>query len=110
MKTQPNTRETIATLETPPGRGPVRRSRTTWLKHNPEEILAFIIRYKREHDGNSPSMREIMRNCNISSNAVAFNVLRRLEREGRIRLEHRCGVARSIAIPGGRWTLDEGAV
>lgn len=70
-----------------------------------EKILAFIIRYKKQHDGNSPTLREIMDACDISSTSVASYALRNLVDEGRIRLS--CdGAARRMEVVGGRWVYE----
>lgn len=68
-----------------------------------EAILAFIVAYKREHDGNSPTVREITEKCDISSTSVtAFN-LRRLVALGCIRMGGSGVKARGIEVVGGKW-------
>lgn len=109
MKAQPNrtNEETFGNVASPAARGPVRRRRGLPPVHDLNEVYGWIVQYKIEHNGNSPSLRDIMRGCHITSNSVAFSVLQRLEKKGRIRLAHRCGVSRSIEVPGGRWVLDK---
>ncbi len=70
------------------------------------DILAYIIDYKTAHDGLSPIIRDIARECNIPSISTVFYDLASLESEGKIKLaEGRKG----IMVVGGVWTLQEGA-
>ena len=68
-----------------------------------QKILQWIVTYKTNHDGNSPSVVELMDGCAISSRSVALYQLRRLHQAGHIRLtkERR----RSICVVGGEWRL-----
>lgn len=71
--------------------------------HDPETVYAYICRYKRRHDGLSPTLREIGDACGISSTSVVNYQLHKLHRAGRIRF-HGDGKMRGIIVPGGRWT------
>ena len=67
-----------------------------------DAILAFIIQYKRAHDGASPTLKEIAAACELSSMPTVRYHLLKLAAAGRIEL----GVgatARSIRVPGGEW-------
>jgi len=75
-------------------------------KHNPQDLLRYIVRYKTAHDGNSPTLREIMAACGISSMGTTRGILRRLVRDGFIRLPGRRD-ARAIEVIGGRWVYGE---
>lgn len=70
-----------------------------------DAVFRFIVEYKSKHDGNSPSLRDLMRAFDISATSVADNVLARLEKSGRIR---RTGKqqSRCIEVPGGKWALE----
>lgn len=68
--------------------------------HKTEDVYLFVVRYKRQHDGNSPSVREIGRACHLPSTSHVHYYLVRLEVEGRIRMLG----TRSIEVVGGRWT------
>jgi SOS-response transcriptional repressor LexA len=68
-----------------------------------QTVLNYIIRYKSEHDGNSPSLRQIMAACKVSSTSVMVNILQRLERAGLIALG---GRYRQIYVTGGKWTME----
>lgn len=71
-----------------------------------EAMYRYIIRYKRQHAGDSPSRREICAAMGgLSLSIVSFH-LTALERDGRIKLG-RNGTARTIAIPGATWHFDE---
>lgn len=64
-------------------------------------VLSAIIRYKIKHDGNSPTLRDLMRMVGISSTSVISHHLRRLELAGKI--ERGVSSARDIVIPGAKW-------
>ena len=66
-----------------------------------DRVFDSIVDYKAAHDGNSPSNRNIMDACAISSTSVVNYHLRRLAAAGRIRLDF--SLARSIEVPGARW-------
>lgn len=51
-----------------------------------ELIFQYIVQYKRAHDGNTPSLREIAEACNLSSPSSVQYHLFWLEMEGRIRM------------------------
>lgn len=87
----------------------INRSMREPVSPNPEraaEILAYIITYKESHDGNSPTMREIVRDVDIPSTSLVSFYLDALEREGKIRLL-RNKAARHICVVGGYWTMGE---
>jgi len=63
-------------------------------------ILSYIIAYKRQHDGLSPTYRDIMRGVGISSTSVVAGHIRRLQAAGRLCLGPR---GRGFVVPGGRW-------
>ena len=71
-----------------------------------DAIFEFILDYKATHDGNSPSIREIMAAPGLLSTSSAWNALRRLERAHKITL---CGnrASRRIVVVGGQWTFSE---
>ncbi len=69
-------------------------------------VFDFVVRYKREHDGNSPSTREIAEACCITLSAVRYH-LTRLEIDNLI---HTTGKPRrNIEIVGGTWQPPEGS-
>ena len=68
-----------------------------------EKLYNYIVRYKRENDGNSPSIRDIMADLSYSSPSVVDFHLRGLVASGRIRITS--GRSRSITVPGGEWSL-----
>ncbi len=68
-------------------------------------IFDFIVQFKKEHDGNSPTNREIMDACKISSTSVVSYYLDLLVKAGLI---NRCGApgaSRMIEVAGGHWTV-----
>ena len=67
-------------------------------------ILAFIIRFKRDSGGDSPTIREIGRAVGITSSAVVAHHMDALEERGLITRPD--GKARRITIPGGKWTYE----
>lgn len=75
------------------------------LSGREQAVLGFIIRYKMEHDGISPTMREIAMRCDISSTSQVARSLEALEREGHIRRPEIS--SRHIEVVGGRWVAPE---
>ena len=69
--------------------------------HNYDEVVDFIIQYKKEHNGNSPAYDQIMESCDIYTKSHVKYILDSLAQEGKVELEP--GNARSISIPGGQW-------
>ena len=68
-----------------------------------EEVLKYILQYKKSHNGLSPSYTQIARACGISSkNSIAL-ILLSLEIEGRITRDEK----RGIAIPNSEWIMKE---
>jgi hypothetical protein len=76
----------------------------THQHHDPQVVFQFICEYKRANDGNSPSLREIMAACGVSSSSLAANILNRLERQGLIVQSKIFKGSRSLCVVGGRWT------
>lgn len=72
-----------------------------------DRALAFLIHYKRTHDGNAPSWSELAEHLGCST-AKAGGLLYDLERTGAIRLRGNGQLAnRAIEIVGGRWMPPE---
>lgn len=70
-----------------------------------ERVLQFVIQYKRVHDGNSPTLREIGDGLNIRSVSEVSGLLDDLERSGLVhRRSRRAGY---IEVVGGTWTHAE---
>ena len=64
-------------------------------------VYNYIVRHKSENDGNSPSLRQIMAVCHVTSTSVVANIIQRLERAGKI-----SRIGGVISVTGGRWTLE----
>jgi hypothetical protein len=76
-----------------------------------ERIFWYIVEYKRNHDGNSPTMREIMVGCGISTTSMVYLYLNQMKAAGLIRRpEPESGIrcSASIEVVGGEWTFDGG--
>ena len=71
-----------------------------------QQIFNWIVEYKTQHDGNSPTHRELMRACHMSSLSVVAYTLRRLERAGKITLAGQRAQTRRIVVIGGEWHLN----
>jgi len=69
-----------------------------------ERIYQYIINYKRAHDGNSPTYREIRDACRISSTSIVSYWIDKLVASGRLRLSGDTG-SRKIIVVGGQWSL-----
>jgi SOS-response transcriptional repressor LexA len=65
------------------------------------KILNYIKAYKKRNDGNSPSFREIMRDCDIASTSHVHYLIGKLEKAG----ELQCKGQRFICVVGGRWGI-----
>ena len=76
------------------------------IKKKTERILQFIIGFKRANDGNSPTLREICRACNVTSTSVARYHLAKLQRRGFIQMP-KGGQCRKILVVGGSWNLKQ---
>jgi hypothetical protein len=68
-------------------------------------VFEFIVNYKKKHDGNSPKLRLIQRECGISSTSVLDLYLDRLEKHGKIERTGEIG-SRQIEVVGGEWTYE----
>ena len=67
------------------------------------KALDFIIQYKMENDGNSPTMREIAAGIGVQSVSYVDYLLKDLAAYGKIeRVKRRNG---SIRVTGGKWTV-----
>jgi len=71
-----------------------------YRKYDPNDVLQFIISFKRLHNGDSPTLREICEACGVSSSSVAKHILNRLANAGLITQEP--GTSR-ISVIGGSW-------
>lgn len=67
-----------------------------------ETIFEFLVQYKREHDGNTPSTREIAEACCLSISGVNYHLFR-LEVGDRIRISE--DGRRNIEVTGGAWIM-----
>ncbi len=77
----------------------------TPIKHNRQTVLNYIIRYKKNNDGNSPTIREIMYACSIASTSNTSYILRDLQASGKVIILPR---SRGIKVTGGKWTYSTG--
>lgn len=73
-----------------------------------EAMLRYIIRYKTNSGGDSPTYREIMHACGITSQSIVAHNLARLEQRGYISrdLADSGPRHRRIAVTGGRWVYE----
>lgn len=74
-------------------------------------LLRYIIRYKCDHDGTSPTIREMMRAVGITSTSIVNYNLLALEQRGHISRPiaddgNYGAAARSISVTGGRWVYE----
>lgn len=67
-----------------------------------QKTYDFIVKYKRENDGNSPGREEISQAIGLRSRSGVNEYLARLVALGLIRLGGR-GQARAIYVVGGQW-------
>ena len=74
----------------------------TYATPPPVALYRYIVDYKRAHDGNSPTLREIVDAGLASSTSVADYRLAALEEAGLIRRP--CSGARTIEVVGATWS------
>jgi hypothetical protein len=68
-----------------------------------EQVFQYIVDYKRQHDGLSPTISGIARALFMNRTTARYHVMM-LEHDGRIRLVGR----HAIQVVGGAWHLPEG--
>lgn len=73
-----------------------------------DTIFGYIVDFKRQNDGISPTMREIGRFAGIDSTSHISWYLRRLQRDGKIELIK--NGARGIVVKGGKWEISAGTI
>jgi hypothetical protein len=73
-----------------------------------ERVFDFIVWYKREHDGNSPVMREIGGGTGVTSTSMVSFYLDQLVAMGLIRRPERFSSG-NIEIVGGKWEFEGGS-
>ena len=78
-----------------PHTGPMKRVEA---RTKPEKVYDFILEFKRVHDGNSPTIREIVTSCKISSTSMVWFYLNQLAADGLIKRQ-----ASNIEVVGGKW-------
>ncbi len=74
------------------------------LSKKPQAIYQFIVDYKQQNDGNSPTIREILRQCRVSSTSMVKYYLDSLVDQGLIQMTSSNG-HRKIIVVGGSWEL-----
>lgn len=73
------------------------------LSVNQRNIFDFIVRFKTEHQGTAPTVREIAEACDIPTNSVVQHNLKRLQEKGYIERDPESR-SRFIKVIGGQWT------
>ncbi len=73
------------------------------LNETTERIFNFILEHKRRHDGNSPTIREIMTAVGLKSMSVVIYHRNRLVAAGKIRLVGTQHSSNQIEVIGGKW-------
>ena len=71
-------------------------------KYNKNEILHYIIEYKKVNDGCSPGYRDICDALKINSTSTVMRYLKELHNEGKITIGNG---DRSIRVAGGSWNI-----
>ena len=65
-----------------------------------QDAFDYVVKYKGEHNGNSPSFREIGSALEINSTSYVRHLLKQLEGDGELQVGTG---ARNITVPGYRW-------
>ena len=72
------------------------------MNENFLEVYRFILAYKLSHDGNSPTVREIVEGTAYNSTSAVKNALHHLHREGLIVIPRET-LSRRIEVVGAAW-------
>lgn len=70
-------------------------------------VHRYIINYKIEHDGISPTIRQVMEGLDISSTSVTSYYIKRLIDEGRLYHVRDESNTSGLGVTGGRWEYEE---
>ncbi|HQF64075.1 MAG TPA: hypothetical protein PLT26_16370 [Anaerolineaceae bacterium] len=76
-------------------------------KYDRQAIREFIVAYKTQHGGLSPTYAEIMAAFEVSSTSVMAYILTDMQSKGLITLQGRPGQMRGIGIPGEKWMVTQ---
>jgi len=68
-----------------------------------QQIFDFIVKFKEEHDGNSPTIRQIGDAVGLRSTSTVSRQLYFMEQIGMIERDATQGAARLIKVVGGVW-------
>ena len=71
------------------------------------DILAYVIAYKTETQGRSPTVRQIGRATDISSTYIVVRYLEQLAARGCIEWVRDGGKVLDIRIPGAKWVAPD---
>ena len=70
----------------------------------PDSVYLFIVDFKKKHDGNSPTLREIAEGCNVSATSLVKYYLEFLVEAGLIEVTG--DKSRMIMVTGGEWRMN----
>lgn len=70
-----------------------------------QEVFDFIVAYKRSHDGNSPTLREIGERVNASTSVVSSHITKLIE-TGKL-VKSGLKDSRNVEVVGARWIYDD---
>ena len=70
-----------------------------------DKLFGYIVEYKRKHDGNSPSLRDMSNALGGTSPSLVNSYLSKLVEIGKIRKSDM--IARNIEVVGARWEYYE---
>ncbi|KAA3644805.1 MAG: hypothetical protein DWQ07_15480 [Chloroflexi bacterium] len=73
------------------------------LTSREREVFGFIVRYKTDNDGVSPTIREILAGTRITSTSMVAFYLGKLEEKGLIEALGKGVQTRNIRVIGGQW-------
>jgi predicted MarR family transcription regulator len=76
------------------------------VERRSEQVLDAIVAFKREHNGNSPSLRELIEATDLTSTSIVSYYLDKLEAAGKIsRGEY--SEFRNIEVANSEWVYHE---
>jgi SOS-response transcriptional repressor LexA len=81
---------------------------STKLSPRVDQVYDFIVKFKSDHGGNSPTIREIADAVEIPSTSTVDYYLGILEHLGKIKRSDNKGESRMIEVIGGVWMAPTG--
>ena len=70
-------------------------------------VFQFIVKFKRQYQGRSPTYREIMDGTDLRSTSTVNYHVGRLVKLGKVEYDDKNASTRSLMVKGARWEFDD---